>query len=156
MTKILSAVNAVASGPAVWYRASVIWPADTVFASLRENGVTVHFIKSMITKPCNGTEHMCVGWDAAMTVVRSTLNSHVLSSEMTASGRHSGRHNLCQVFPVTIKKRTAFCPTAYRIISITRHTPQEWNFRVEVDFQPAGDSLSSLPAMRWGGAHFYF
>ncbi len=80
MTKILSAVNAVASGPAVWYRVSAIWPADTVFASLRENVyVTVHFIKSMITKPAMVLSICAWAADAAMTAALSTLNSHVLS-----------------------------------------------------------------------------
>ena len=32
------------------------------------------------------------------------------------------------------KEKHSLLPAAYRIISITRHTPQEWNFRVEVDF----------------------
>ena len=32
------------------------------------------------------------------------------------------------------KETHSLLPAAYRIISITRHTPQEWNFRVEVDF----------------------
>ncbi len=80
MTKTLSMVNAAASGPAVWYRVSAIWPADTVFASLRENVyVTVHFIKSMITKPAMVLSICAWAADAAMTVVLSTLNSHVLS-----------------------------------------------------------------------------
>ena len=80
MTKILSAVNAVASGPAVWYRVLAIWPADTVFASLRENVyVTVHFIKSMITKPAMVLSICAWAADAAMTAALSTLNSHVLS-----------------------------------------------------------------------------
>ncbi len=62
------------------HRVSAIWPADTVFASLRENVyVTVHFIKSMITKPAMVLSICAWAADAAMTVVLSTLNSHVLS-----------------------------------------------------------------------------
>lgn len=80
MMKILSAVNDAASGPVVWCRASAIWPADTVFASLQENVyVTVHFIKSMITKPAMVLSICAWAVDAAMTVALSTLNSHVLS-----------------------------------------------------------------------------
>lgn len=32
------------------------------------------------------------------------------------------------------KPRHSLLPAAYRILSITRHTPLEWNFRVAVDF----------------------
>ncbi|SUG46411.1 anaerobic sulfite reductase subunit B [Salmonella enterica subsp. arizonae] len=32
------------------------------------------------------------------------------------------------------KPQHSLLPAAYRILSITRHTPLEWNFRVEVDF----------------------
>lgn len=32
------------------------------------------------------------------------------------------------------KPQHSLLPAAYRILSITRHTPLEWNFRVAVDF----------------------